>query len=873
MTGWLRPVGAACLAAALSGAVWPGTARGGFGGWACGDGADPDAHGRDAAVPSVRAHRLDGGQAIVVDGRLDDPAWRAAQAACGFSKWDPDRGEPASEETVFKVVYDDDAIYFGIACFEADCANIRSQLCRRDRIGSSDVISLYLDTHHDRTTGYNFRVNSLGVKEDRYVYNDGSMDRDWDAVWDGDAHQDEDGWCAEIRIPFSCVRYRPAEDMTWGCQLYRYMHGRGEDTSWVTWDRETRGFVSRFGELRGLSAIRAPRQLELMPYVVHRTTDPAVTGPEEPDNFQNLGLDVKYGATADLTLNATIQPDFGQVEADPAVLNLSPFETYYEEKRPFFTEGNRFFSHPTFNVFHSRRIGTGDPNSRIRVAGKLTGKTHGGLSIAALYAATDITGDGKAHQLFTGGEQETHYLVGRFGQEFQGGAHRFNVMQTAVLRSADRDDHGDYASRDAYTTAVDFDLNFRDRDYNIQGTFVGSTVDPAPLDSDPTRPHDPYHGAGGTLELRKLGGSLIGGIEGRWESEELDLNDVGFLSAPDEITAGGWLQWEHNPEADEGPFTSGNINLNVWRGWLSGDGEGRDLDTGEIAWSYGRGHHRSFEVDVGGWGQFRNYWSVWAGVGGDTEGTSKYETRYFDGERGPLMTTAQSYWYWWGLHSDYRRPLGFSHEGNQSWNDRGGRGLWLELQGSWNATEAMTYSLSVGYARSHSDAAHLDAWRVDEDADWNYPNPGGGIGGVSYLFAELDRRTIDATFRADILFSRSLSLQLYARPYLTIGDYRTPRELVRPDSYDLAPADDVPGFDPEDVHKFDFRYSAVNVNAVLRWEYAPASTFYIVWKQGREVGESRADTVGFSTALDAAGLLDNEPENTFLAKVTYWFSL
>jgi hypothetical protein len=868
MTGLLRAAGAACLATALAGAACAG-----FDGWDCGDGIDPGANGRQTDAPSVRAHRLDGGDAIVVDGRLDEPAWRDAQAACGFSMWDPDRGEPPSEETVFKVAYDEEAIYFGIACFEADCSNIRTKLCRRDRISDSDVISLYLDTYHDHTTGYNFRVNTLGVQEDRYVFNDGNMDRDWDAVWEGGAHRDEDGWYAELRIPFSCVRFRPAEDMTWGCQLYRFLYSRGEDTSWVTWDRETRGFVSRFGEITGLSGVEAPRQLELMPYVVQRTTDPSVTGPEEMDHFQNVGLDVKYGVTADLTLNATIQPDFGQVEADPAVLNLSPFETYYEEKRPFFVEGNRFFSHPTFNAFHSRRIGTGDPNSRIRVAGKLTGKTPGGLSLAGLYALTDITEEGRAHQLFTAGEQESHYFVARLGQEFREGTHRVNVMQTAVLRSADRDEHGNYASRDAFTTGVDFDLNFRDRDYNIQGTFVGSTVDPAPLESDPAVAHGPYYGTGGTLELRKLGGSVRGGIEGRWETDDLDLNDVGFLSAPDEIVAGGWLQWQHHPEADEGIFNAANVNVNVWRSWLYGSGEGRDPESGEPVWSYGRGHPRSFDASIGGWGQFRNYWSVWAGFGGDTEGTSKYETRYFDGERGPLMTTAQSFWYWWGFHSDYRKALNFSSEGNYSWNDRGGTGLWLEVEGGWNATEAMTYYLSVGYSRSHSDAAHLDAWRIDEDADWNHPNPGGGIGGVSYLFAERDRRTVDATFRADILFSRDLSLQLYAQPYLTVGDYRNPRELVRPDSYDLAPAEDVPGFEPEDVHKFDFRYSAVNINAVLRWEYAPASTFYLVWKQGREIGESRSDTPGFSTALDADALFDNEPENTFLAKVTYWFSL
>ncbi len=445
-----------------------------------GDADSGAANGRLTDAPSIRVLRLDG-DTILLDGRLDDPAWERAETAHGFRTWDPTRGELPSEETTFKVAYDDEAIYFGVACLVGDRGDIRGRLCRRDAIANSDVISLYLDTYHDRTTGYTFRVNPAGVQEDRYVCDDGrSMDRDWDAVWDAATFVDDDGWYAEMRIPFSCIRYSPSDEMTWGCQLYRMLHDLGEDTSWVNWDREKTGFISRFGELTGIRAVPAPRQLELLPYVVTRSTDPAAVGDDdELEHFQNVGLDAKYGVTADLTLNAAVQPDFGQVEADPALLNLSPFETYYQEKRPFFVEGQRFFAHPNFNVFYSRRIGTGDENSRIRAAGKLTGKTPSGYSIATLYAMTDVTEEGRAHQFWTSGEQESHYLVGRFGKEFQSGAHRVNLMQTAVFRTADRDSFGDYASRDARTTGADFDMNFRDRTLNIGGAFVGSTVDPA----------------------------------------------------------------------------------------------------------------------------------------------------------------------------------------------------------------------------------------------------------------------------------------------------------------------------------------------------------------------------------------------------------
>jgi len=822
------------------------------------------ADGRLAAVPSVRAYAL-GDEKIDVDGVLDDPAWEKAEAAWGFRKWDPARGEPSSEETVFKVAYDDEAVYFGVACYEQDASNIQGKLCRRDHLSDSDMVSLYLDTYHDRTTGFNFRVNVRGAKGDRYVYNDGNMDRDWNAVWEVETSQDENGWYAEFRIPFSCVRYGRAEKMTWGCNLYRYMHSRGEDTAWTVWDTETRGFVSRFGEITDLVAVPHSRQLELMPYAVARVTDPAVYGPgDELEHFQNFGLDLKYGLTSNFTLTAAFQPDFGQVEADPSLLNLSPFETYYEEKRPFFIEGNRYFEHPRFNVFYSRRVGTGDVNSRIRAAGKLTGKTDHGVTVAALFASTDVTGEGQAHNFLKSGEQRTRYLVGRFGKEFADGAHRVNVMQTGVFRSAERltSDEDGYPSRDAWTTAMDFDLNFHDRDYNVEGSFVGSVVDPAVVASDPSIAHEKFYGTGGNLGIRKLGGTFMGGVSSRWESDKLDLNDVGFLTAPDETNVGGWLRYEHNSTRDDALFLRGHIGLDLWKSWLYAGNEGLDHDTAEVAWSYDRGHPENQGLNLDASGQLANYWHVWGGGGWEPEGTSKYNTRTYDGERGPLMSYPSGAYGWLGFNTDYRRPLVAEVNLNASGNERGSWNRSTSVGLDWTATEAMTYGISVSYRRSYSDAQHLD----------NFGNPGGGIGGVSYVFAELEQQTIDATFRSDFLFSRDLSLQLYAQPYLTVGGYGNPRELVTPDSYDLAPAVDVPRFDAEDVSDYDFRYSAMNINAVLRWEYRPGSTFYLVWKQGRDLYDKRLETPNLETSLDPGALLRREPENVFLAKVTYWFS-
>ena len=856
---------ALCLSLAGVVAVAP-RAAGGF------EGFDPEmcmsrgpsrCDGRATDTPVVTALRVPDGE-VALDGRLDEPFWAEAEAAFGFSTWDPSRGEPPSEQTVFKAVYDDEAIYFGVSCLHENGSRMSSRLCRRDALSSCDIVSLYLDTYMDRTTGYNFRVNPDGVLGDRHVSDDGGvMDPDWDAVWDAATYVDEDGWYAEFEIPFSCVRYRPGENMEWGCQLYRFMYELGEDTSWATWSRDKSGFVSRFGRLAGISGIPAPRQFELLPYAVTRTTDPAAVGDDdELDQYQNVGLDLSYGVTADLVVNAAFQPDFGQVEADPSLLNLSPFETYYDEKRPFFIEGSGYFSHPDFNVFYSRRIGTGDELSRIRAAGKLTGKTPSGYSVAALYALTDVAAEGRAHQFWNDGEQTTQYVVGKLGKEFSGGDHSVSVMQTAVLRSADRDSLGDYLSRDAYTSSADFDLYFRDRTLNVQGSVVGSVVDPARSEDDSDASHAPVYGSGGALGLRKLGGTFIGGVWGRWETDKLDLNDVGFLSAPDEVSAGAWFSYQHHPDNGAGPFREGNAEISFSRSWFYADAAGYDRDTGEKVWSYGRGRPQSLDVSLSSYCGLRNFWGFWLGGGGDFEGVYKYETRTFEGERGPPMKDPNSFWMWWGVGSDWRKRYHAELEGNYSRNEYGGEAYEADLYNRVTVSDAVTVTFSLGYDWYHADAQHIE----------NFQNTGGGIGGVSYVFAEMDRRTLDATLRADVLFTRDLSLQLYAQPYLTVGEFSNPRELMTPASYDFEPVKGIPDFDPEAVSDYDFKYGAVNVNAVLRWEYAPGSTFYLVWKQGREIGSSGSDS-GFSADLHARDILDTEPTNVFLAKVTYWLPI
>ena len=822
----------------------------------------PDqADGRKTTPPSITAHRVPAGT-IHIDGLLDESEWAAAPAGTGFTQFEPDRrGEPG-EETVFKVLYDDDAIYFGIACCRDHGTATTTCLSRRDHITGSDLVRLYLSPYHDMVTGYHFRINPDGVKEDYYNYGDLYHDASWDAVWEADTSRDPDGWYAEIRLPFSSIRYRPAASMTWGLNLFQHIYTLGQRTAWSNWDRDQQGFMSRSGTVTGLDGIRPPRQLEIMPYVVGRTTDPsdpAAHGPshERWDNQGNFGADLKYGVTADLTLNATFQPDFGQVEADPSVLNLSPFETYYEEKRPFFIEGAQFFVHPNFNMFYSRRIGTGRETSRIRYAGKLTGKTLGKFSTAVLVAATDESREGQAHNPFLRGDRRATYAIGRFGRQFHHDLHHVNVMQTAVVRDPASFDG---PVRTGYTTGGDFELNFHDRMYQVSGSLVGSVIDPHRPEGRSAHDPAPVYGTGSRLEVKKSSGDWRAALTTRHQSDRLDLNDLGYITDPDHYAVQAWVTRVFNAD-DEGEsfLSSGSTQLRVYRSWIyAGRRQADPADPARDLWSYDRGHDLltswSFDGDL----TTRGFAAANLGVTYEPRRSNLYITRRAPGgERGPLMVVPAQLEGYLYANSDSRKNhiAGLGLEWNR--DTAGGHRARFNpsLSGVWNGR--MTYEVGAGIEDLHDDAQWIG----------NVENPGGGIGGVSYLFAELDQSTWDLTLRSSLLFTRDQSLELYCQPFLTVGSYRNPRELARADTRDLRA---YAGVDPA---AGDFSYGAVNLNLVYRWEYRPGSTFYAVWTHARSDYDERGfhdDGRDFRNDFRIEPLGEREGENRFLLKVSYW---
>ncbi len=407
---------------------------------------------------------------IRVDGRLDDVGWQQAQRLTGFIQRLPDEGKPALGQTELQIAYDDDAIYVGARLLDHEPSRIVRRLTRRDVAADADRFSIFFDPHHDHLTGVEFRVSAAGVQRDAVIYNDVYQDDTWDAVWDSAVGMDDRGWTVEMRIPFSQLRFPQADVLVWGVNAQRIVHRTGEE-SWlsITPSNES-GLASRMPHLDGLSGIPPARHLELLPYVTARTeyVDPPVSGNPFNDGsraFAGAGLDLKYGVASNLTLDATVNPDFGQVEVDPAVVNLSASETFFEEKRPFFTEGSQilsrfgksgaseywsyFFFEP--QLFYSRRIGRSPQapapgpyvdtptTTTILGAAKLTGKTRRGWTLGVMEAVTgreySRVSDGFVSRDDVQAEPLTNYFVGR-AQHSLGSRASLGLLTTMVHREA-----------------------------------------------------------------------------------------------------------------------------------------------------------------------------------------------------------------------------------------------------------------------------------------------------------------------------------------------------------------------------------------------------------------------------------------------------
>ncbi|MGD2069905.1 MAG: DUF5916 domain-containing protein [Gemmatimonadota bacterium] len=832
----------------------------------------------------------------VLDGRLDDAAWDAAQVAGDFVQYEPESGVPATERTEARVLYGQEALWVAVRAFDSAPDSIVGQLTRRDEESYSDQVAVIIDSYFDRRTAFDFRVNPAGVKTDVYHFDDTSEDVGWDAVWDVATATDDLGWTAEFRIPYSQLRFRDAHRQTWGVNFFRQVARRQETDVWSPTDRSESALVSRFGELRGLVGLEPPRRLEVTPYTLARVRrQPGEAGDPfwEPTAFSStVGADARYGLTSDLTLDVTINPDFGQVEADPAQVNLSAYETFFPERRPFFVEGSNLFAFSLAmgdgddaveSLFYTRRIGRapqgdvdldGDgftrapDNTTILGAAKLSGKTATGWSIGVLGA---VTGEESAEVAPEGAdlreqvvEPRTGYGLARVQKDFREGRTALGVIGTVVARDRAAADALELR-RDAVAGGVDFRHRFGDDAYVVDGYVLGSYVRGSAASIDRTqrssahwfqRPDAEHveYDPGRTSMSGFSAQASLGRITGHWRwatgfqsrSPGFEVNDAGYMRESDFTSVFAYGGYDQS--TPQGPFRRWRINLNAWNGF-----------------SWGMERYNS-GGNVNGSFQLANFWWGYAGVNYNHGGLSNGLLR-----GGPAMRREPQWNGWSGLGTDERKPVRLNL--NANWNVRPESDSWrvsVSPTVSWRPSGRASLGVGTFVTRNVDDLQWVDALEVGGEDRW--------------VFGRIHQTTVGLTGRLDYAFSPTLSLQLYAQPYVSAGMYDEFKQVVDPraDGYAdrlglLAPALEDGTYeadlDGDGVAEAwddpDFNFRQFRSNAVLRWEYRPGSTLYVVWSQGRNqyLEDGRFD---FGRGMD--GLFGAHPDDIFMLKLSYWIN-
>ncbi len=801
-------------------------------------------------VAATRAAR-----APVIDGRDDDPVWREAPAITEFQEWRPTEGGPPKLPTEAKIAYDAGNLYVLVRCFDPHPDSIITVLARRDYFTPSDMVWLFLDSYHDRRTGYEFGVNPSGVKLDAQIYNDGNEDFAWDAVWDVATRRDSLGWTAEFRIPLSQLRYGRQRQHTFGLTIDRDLYRYSQRVSWPLFRQSKAGFVSQFGDVPGFDDLEAPRRLEAAPYLV--TKNVSEFTPTGLGRTQDLALggDVKYRVASNLTLDATLNPDFGQVEADPAVLNLSAFETFFREQRPFFVAGRGLFQFDVNcsdvncngeGLVYSRRIGrapelagTYNDNisaafTRILGAGKLTGRLPGGLTIGALDAVTQhVTGVGGQTI-----EPTTNYGVVRLRQDLRGGETSIGGIVTAVNRDNDAFT-SPFLRRSAYVGATDFRHRFPGGKWEINGSLDLSHVSGSAQAIDSTQ-RDAVHyyqrpdaglGVDGTrtslsgdaeeLQFSKVSGNVIGQTSYQRRSPGFEINDLGYLQRADQQS---WSTWVGFFDRKRRALTQRfQWNFNWWQYWTTA----------------GLPEERAFNTNTHT--TFNNTWSFHTGF---TLGQLGETYCYSCARGGPAVRQDPYLAPWAGVIGDDRKAI-VPYFWVNYWRGDGGRSRSLNLSPEldFKVASRVTASIAPNYTRTSN--------------------------AVQPVFAHLEQKQLGVTMRFTYPFTASATLQVYAQPFVSKGTYsnvqqlsHTPRARDFASRYETDPvAADNPG---------GFNYKQFRSNVVFRWEYRPGSTLFVVWSQGRHASTGVAGPR--SLGGDLGDLFTLVPDNSFLVKLSYWIN-
>jgi hypothetical protein len=806
-----------------------------------------------------------------IDGKDDDAVWAAARPITDFREWSPTEGAPSRFRTEAKIAYDPANLYIFVRCFDPHPDSIIRQLTRRDAMGPADRVIIVLDSYGDRRTGYEFGVNVSGVKADVAVYNDGNEDGAWDAVWDVVTRVDSLGWTAEFRIPLSQIHYGPQREHTFRFAIDRDIYRYNERTSWPLFRQSTAGLISQLTDVPGFDGLEAPRRLEAAPYAVTKNISRIRGTRIAREQDVSLGADLKYRVASNLTLDATINPDFGQVEADPAVLNLTGFETFFPEQRPFFVAGRGVFDFSVNcnqvncggeGLFYSRRIGRapqlagvyGDTTSpaftTILGAGKLTGRLSGGLRMGMLDAVTAKTTGANGVTI----EPATNYSVLRLEQDYRGGQGTVGAMVTAVNRSLDAWSTP-YLHRSAYVGAMDFRQRFFDKTYEISGSLDWSRVAGSAQAIAATQRSSVHYyqrpDAGLPLDTTRtsLGGDAqaiafgkIAGAHTNFQtayqriSPGFEINDLGYLQSAGHQA---WMTWIGLFDRHERRlYQSFQWNWNWMQQWTAG---GLPME---------RGVNTNVHVTL------RNNWGVhFGGTWGQLGAT------YCDAcARGGPAVRQDPYLNGWAfIQGDDRKAI---TPNLNVYGFTGGAGHKEQVE--------VSPGVDLKFSTRATGSFSLDWQRNLLGYQW-YGRFTDSLGGTHYTFARLSQRTVGITARFNYTVTRDMSLQVYAQPFVSKGSYSNVRELsatpraARYDDRYRPYADTSVTNNPG-----GFNYKQFRSSVVFRWEYRPGSTLFAVWTQGREGGVGAEGTTSF--AEDFSDLLRLRPDNTFLVKIAYWLN-
>jgi hypothetical protein len=829
----------------------------------------------------------------IIDGILNDACWKTGEWAGEFTQWIPTEGAKPSQPTEFKILYDDKNLYVAMRGIDKEPKLISRKGGRRDEL-IGDAMGVTFDSYHDQRTGFEFSVTAAGQKIDLIATNPFEFDFNWNAVWYVKTGLEDSAWVAEYEIPLSQLRYSNEPDQVWGMHVWRWIDRLSEESDWELQSMTSPGFLYSFGELHGIKDLVKSRRIEIMPYTVgkFKTFEKQPGNPYAEDGHSflgSVGLDAKIGLSSNFTADLTVNPDFGQVESDPSVMNLTAFETFYEEKRPFFLEGKNIFKFELGddNVFYTRRIGHAPDyrpelneneylkypdNTSILSAVKVSGKSAKGLSVGVLQSMTA----NETALLYSGGKEQnisveplTSYTVGRVQQDFNKGTSTLGGIFTSTNRFINEPALDSLNNRNAFTAGFDLLHQWHDKEFYLDAKLIASSINgstdaisnlqlsSARYYQRPDATHLKYdplltslNGQGGRLKIGKGSKGLWRySAEMNWKSPGLDLNDIGYMRMADFVSEENELSYFVNKPVSI--FRTYNIELQQTNNW-------------DYAMNY-----LNSEFDLEGSMEFLNRWKISPEISYQNE---SLDTRLLRGGSAILLPSE-----WDGslsINSDISKKvfgsISATHEAASEDNFRNSS---IEAGLTVIPFNVLKLSVSLHYSENTDELQYVETKVLPQSS--------------KYIMGLINQNTLGATFRIDYNITPELSLQYYGSPFASVGKYSELKEITNPkadiytdrfsilettysesdNAYHVAAKGDEPEYS---IANPDFTFSQFRSNLVFRWEYRPGSQLYFVWANEQTFNEN-----GKSTSVGDAmrHLGDVYPNNIFQIKLSYWFSL